>query len=689
MSIDKRLISTAAAAPAGCTTDTLDIFEDSSCVALYGLNYDASDASGNYNGIAAGVTFNAPGYIDYAAEFQYAAANGDYIQITNDSFFRQKQTFSMSMWFKTASSASNNLRLFSDYNLTSYNMFSEITSTGKIKVSNRFNNNTNTFESTGTYDDTNWHHLVITNDVANLEQKIYIDGSLLGTTSMSSASWVTGSTGKVGIGASYSTGNARWQNSFDGLIDQVRIFNKALSAAEVTTLYGETSCEYTCTTDTNGFPASASSDLVAYYKLDNDATDETASYNGTETSITYDGGRYGSSASFNGSSSYIETPLTYNTIVDVNDKTQDFSFSLWMYQHTQDTVNTANVFAINEFAPTYQYVGLNISPSGNLQWVQYPGGASGVNANTPTTLNQWIHVACVRENSSLKIYKNGTLEDTVAHTISNNTLDSTIKWVFGARLDGGNDLYFDGEIDQVRIYDKALSSTEVSTMYEDEHQCYITVDSTDPFGDSSNIALYEFENNANDSTGSYNGTASNVTYSTDSIIGTYAASFNGSSSTITLPITTSDLGANSACSISWWWKPSTSGTTIDFLFEANAADVFMIHTGGGAGSQGLRVGVKNTSETPFQLDVTNAYTTGVWQHHVATFGNNKIRLYKNGNLIGSLDYNGTIKTISNIAIGNRPSNAYWYSGELDQVRIFNRALNGDEVWKLYAEGAKG
>src|SRR6056300_826784 len=76
MSIDKRLISTGP--PLVCTADTLDIFGDSSCVALYGLNYDASDAGGNYDGTPSNVTFNAPGYIDYAASFNGSSSHIDF-----------------------------------------------------------------------------------------------------------------------------------------------------------------------------------------------------------------------------------------------------------------------------------------------------------------------------------------------------------------------------------------------------------------------------------------------------------------------------------------------------------------------------------------------------------------------------------------------------------------------------------
>ena len=53
-----------------------------------------------------------------------------------------------------------------------------------------------------------------------------------------------------------------------------------------------------------------------------------------------------------------------------------------------------------------------------------------------------------------------------------------------------------GEIDQIRIFNKALSASEVTTLYEE----------------NSLVASYRFEGNANDDTRNYDGTASNVTY---------------------------------------------------------------------------------------------------------------------------------------------------------------------------------
>ena len=105
-------------------------------------------------------------------------------------------------------------------------------------------------------------------------------------------------------------------------MDEVRIFNTALSASNVTTLYGLTACTQTCTTDTAGSPATTK----AYYTLDSNVEDSSGnSYDGTATDITYAGGRFGSAASFNGSSSKILLPSDVGTIFQNN-----WSCSLWL-----------------------------------------------------------------------------------------------------------------------------------------------------------------------------------------------------------------------------------------------------------------------------------------------------------------------------------------------------------------------
>jgi len=675
MSIDKRLISTGAAA--GCTTDTLDIFGDSSCVALYGLNYDGSDAGGNYDGTPTDVTFNAPGYIDYAASFNGSSSGIDLPNLGISG----SQSRTVSFWFNLNATPSGTEQLYSQGTNNLKEAFNiQLTSSAKVQVSYAGRE----WDSTTALSTGQWYHILVTYNGGNIETslntEIYINGTEETLVSGGGSSTGIASTSNTSYSLGYRTNISTLY--VDGKMDQVRIFNKALSAAEVTTLYGELACEYTCTTDTNGFPASASSDLVAYYKLDNDATDETGSYNGTASNVTFDGGRYGLSASFNGSSSYIST--TY--IVPASNTA---SISSWFNISSTGNYRTlfsdapSNGAAINTrmqiyFTPTNTFDVIIGNNSG--YWVGSSNSiASYIDGN-------WHNLIATYNGTDVKVYIDGSLFQSFTSTISFGTAGNQSLVLGKAGLNNVN--YWLGKIDQVRIYDKALSSTEVSSLYEDEHQCYITVDSTDPFGDSNNIALYEFENNANDSTGSYNGTASNVTYSTDSIIGTYSASFNGSSSNITTSMASSNFGTGGAASFSWWWKPNTSGTTVHFLFEGDVESTYSVHTGGGAGTLGIRVSTKNTSGTTTFLDIANAYTTGIWQHHTVTIGGGETKLYKDGSLIGSTTYSGTLESCNSFQIGKR-STSYYYNGLMDQFRIFSKVLNGDEVWKLYAEGAKG
>lgn len=78
-----------------------------------------------------------------------------------------------------------------------------------------------------------WHHLAIV--VTATDVLIYADGVLSTTTALVSAPTYSGSTPNLTIGSDYDT-NTGYRNFFDGSISDVRIYNRALSAAEVARL---------------------------------------------------------------------------------------------------------------------------------------------------------------------------------------------------------------------------------------------------------------------------------------------------------------------------------------------------------------------------------------------------------------------------------------------------------------------
>ncbi len=76
-----------------------------------------------------------------------------------------------------------------------------------------------------------------------------------------------------------------------------------------------------------------------------------------------------------------------------------------------------------------------------------------------------------------------------------------------------------------------------------------------------------------------------------------------------------------------------------------------------------------------------------WHHYVATYQNGIMRVYLNGNLIGTTTYIGTgnFNGNRNILIGSRHADlSRSFNGRLDDVRIYNRALSDDEIRRMYS-----
>ncbi|MCA6365319.1 MAG: T9SS type A sorting domain-containing protein [Bacteroidetes bacterium] len=79
-----------------------------------------------------------------------------------------------------------------------------------------------------------------------------------------------------------------------------------------------------------------------------------------------------------------------------------------------------------------------------------------------------------------------------------------------------------------------------------------------------------------------------------------------------------------------------------------------------------------------------------WHHIVCVYGGNQLRIYQNGVLTGTLnDPNGITNTAVDVKIGEQSNglgNANWL-GKFDDVIVYNRALNADEIMALYNNGS--
>lgn len=106
-----------------------------------------------------------------------------------------------------------------------------------------------------------WYHVAVKTDISAGSSQFFVNGASIGTASGSTVASLHNSTAPFAIGAM--NVNSTPDNFFDGLIDEVRVWNTLLSDSSIL------SRSY-------GYAASNASGLVSYWKLDNDYSDETS-----------------------------------------------------------------------------------------------------------------------------------------------------------------------------------------------------------------------------------------------------------------------------------------------------------------------------------------------------------------------------------------------------------------------------
>jgi len=339
--------------------------------------------------------------------------------------------------------------------------------------------------------DTNFHHLVLAIDGTNA--KLYVDNDDKGSITI-----VANSQTQLRLGRNSGT------SGLDGVMDQVRIFQKQLSSSEVSTLYAETDVESldplnVDTTDT--LQVLGDSSCIATYRFENNEVDLSGNYDGTGTAIQYAAGRYGQAADFNGSSSNVELP----TGSPFNDSDTIKSISAWVKADT--TSSRVYPFSIGSTTTDDQFFNFGWIPANNYVLLFIRNGSNSNQAYHSASLTadtNWHHIVVQTTGSAVEIYLDGqsqSVSSTYAGSgsasswISYPNYTGTVRANIGTNASFGPQ-YSNGQIDQVRFFNKALSAAEVTTLYNEN-----------PL-----VASYRFEGNANDDTRNYDGTASNVTY---------------------------------------------------------------------------------------------------------------------------------------------------------------------------------
>ncbi|MFI7639188.1 LamG-like jellyroll fold domain-containing protein [Nonomuraea sp. NPDC049400] len=528
-------------APATATTYTATFTQtppDTGLVAAYGMNEGTGttvgDASGKSNtGTLSGPTWSNSGKYGKALSFNGTSA---YVNVPDSSTLRLTTGMTLEAWLNPATGTGYRTALIKQH----------ASGVAYALWANADNNRPYTEIVTGTDQGllgtaslpvNTWTHLTATYDGTTL--RLYTNGTQVASKAVTGG--IRGDAQPLRIG-----GSSLWGEYFNGLIDDVRVYNRALTAAEIqndmntpvgsagspdtqpptapgsltaTGGQGSAQLSWTASTDnvgvvgynvhrstTAGFTPSGANQvgsttgtsftdsgvpagtyhykviafdaanlsspasneataavtapppntgLVAAYGM-NEGTGATVadssgkSNTGTLSNATWsNSGKYGKALSFNGTSAYVNIPDSTTLRL-----TTGMTLEAWLNPATGTGYRTA---LIKQHASGIAYA-LWANADDNRPYTEIVTGTDqGLLGTASLPLNTWTHLTATYDGTTLRLYTNGT-------QVASKAVTGGIRGDAQPLRIGGSSLwgeYFNGLIDDVRVYNRALTAAEI------------------------------------------------------------------------------------------------------------------------------------------------------------------------------------------------------------------------------------
>ncbi|GAA4097831.1 LamG domain-containing protein [Mucilaginibacter panaciglaebae] len=306
-----------------------------------------------------------------------------------------------------------------------------------------FSNCSSTAYSTGTVSLNTWHMVSTVYLYSANEILFYIDGVLSGTTTgIASPSSTSNSNVHFGFDQLATPNNA----AFIGAMDDARIYSVAFNAADLGVLYN----------------APNPTGLLAYWSLDNNADDLSGNhFFGTPYNTLAVGDRFGNANSaynFNGTSSYITAP-DLAAFGNLRLNNTDFTLNAWVKVPTLGSA----MQIMAKRSSTAGGWGWSITTSG-YDFFGPGGGMTSSTGTTAITAGSWHMVTVTYQYSTglLTHYVDGVAAGSYSGVFPTPT--SVTNGLVIGRDDLGPNYFFNGNLDDIRIYNKALTSTEINTI---------------------------------------------------------------------------------------------------------------------------------------------------------------------------------------------------------------------------------
>ena len=487
-----------------------------------------------------------------------------------------------------------------------------------------------------------WYHFACTRDSSN-NIRLFVNGVMLGSTTPYSTTLIN-STANVTIG---SRGDGLAASQVNGYMSNVRV-------VKGTALYTST-----FTPSTTPLTAVAGTSLLTCQDStlkDNSSNAFTITKNGDVASnqlspYMRDAGFW--SAAFDGNGDTLTIPQ--NSAFNLG--TGAFTVEAWVYYNGFGT-NTG-IINLGQGASSSAFCGWTLltNNSGGFRFYRYDGSVeTNFSVNYTFTTGVWYHICVVRNASSnFSMYVNGSrvYNQTVTTSFNNINSDPVYIGAFRSGSGGGAWAYHNGYISNVRVvngtavYDPTQTSINVPTSS-------LTAVAGTSLLTCRDILLGDASTNT--FTVTKNGDVKSHWQSPFFLDGKWSNYFDGTSSG---SLRTTGITITEPFTYEAWVYPTS----------ANVVGLF-------DGSPGTTGGVRNYTANKIakvQQEGTGAtftLTQNAWQHFAATFNSGVIRVFVNGNLVGTGTYTGGISGGSPFDIGTINGGADGrFAGYLSNVRV--------------------
>ena len=429
---------------------------------------------------------------------------------------------------------------------------------------------------------------------------------------------------------------------------------------------------------------------IAHWKLDDGvgptAVDSIGGHDGTLVSTPpWVTGIIGGALDFDGTNDYVDVG-TFD--VSGSGLTTMGWFNADSLPATTDPRIVSKASSTAEADAWWQLSILTSASNANIRLRTKAGGTTSTLIDSSTNLNpgQWYFAVGTYNAATgqMKLYLDGTEVASQLHP-AGGAIDTnpTVPVAIGAN--GTAEQFFDGVLDDVRVYNRALNATEIADLYAEGVGPAL-------------VAHWKLDDGvgptAVDSIGGHDGTLVSTPPWVTGIIGG-ALDFDGTNDYV--DVGTFDVSGSGLTTMGWFNADSLPATTDPRIVskasstaEADAWWQLSILTS--ASNANIRLRTKAGGTTSTLIDSSTNLNPGQWYFAVGTYNaaTGQMKLYLDGTEVasqlhpagGAIDTNPTVP----VAIGANGTAEQFFDGVLDDVRVYNRALNATEIADLFTAG---